>query len=293
MHGWNSQKVFFLAFMVALAAGIGVCVYRAGADPDEPKKPAPVKEPVVAAPSDHSQTAATTKILDKPAGLDKPIEGMTVAELFRKLSALHKVSFRLDLLCIRHFEGANGKPLFEKPYELKIDIPVVENLTVRDVLNQVIDHYSEPSAMGVRSLAIVAKGNQVILAYPFFPPAAPRSQTTPTGSDGEAAFVPVSEMVAMLYGPPLNLSVDHKALGEVIDQLRDVTGANILIDARLKEKMTTPITFTVNNTRLLPVLRIISDMCEIGVAVVDNVFYITSKENGERLMRQTERNLFG
>jgi hypothetical protein len=287
------NKVLGLAMVVALFGGAAVCVYRAGAGPDDQRKSPPAKESVVAALSDHSQTTATTKILDEPAKFDNPIQGMTVAELFRKLSAQHRANFQLDVLVIRNLEGDNNKPLFDKPYEVKIDIPVVENLTVREVLNQVIDHYSSPSNSGHKSLAIIVKGNQIILAKPFFPPAVPRFQTAPPGSDGEAAFVPVHEMAEMLYGPPVSLTVDHKALGEVIDHLRDVSGANIVVDARLKEKMAAPITFTVNNTRLLPVLRIISDMCEIGVAVVDNIFYVTSAENGAKLMRITERNLLG
>ena len=34
-------------------------------------------------------------------------------------------------------------------------------------------------------------------------------------------------------------------------------------------------------------------MCDVAPAVVDNVYYITSKENAERLTNQTELNLFG
>ena len=43
----------------------------------------------------------------------------------------------------------------------------------------------------------------------------------------------------------------------------------------------------------MTVLKIAGDMCEVAPAVVDNVFYLTTKENADRLTKETERNLFG
>lgn len=97
----------------------------------------------------------------------------------------------------------------------------------------------------------------------------------------------------MMYGPTVSLGVEQKSFADVIHQLRESSGANIVVDARIKEKLTTPITMTANDTRLMTVLKLAGDMCDVASAVVDNVYYITSKENAERLTTQTELNLFG
>ena len=48
-----------------------------------------------------------------------------------------------------------------------------------------------------------------------------------------------------------------------------------------------------NDTTLRTALSLAADMSDVGVAVTDNVFYVTDRENATRLMHETERNLFG
>lgn len=257
---------------------------EAKADPPKGEPaPGPVKPRLESLPIG-GKTPATTAILDQPAGLDKPVEGMTIAELFRKLGSEHEVTFRLDTGYFSHMNGGNYKP-----YENKVDIPIVQNLTVRDVLEAVIDTFPKEGTIDnfIPPLGIQVRGSQIILTKKFIPPTIPLGTRFSRTMEDVGPIVPPEDIHNMFYGPTVGISVDRKPFGEFLDLLRDTTGANIYADPRVKDKLETPITLTVNDTRLLTVLRLAGDSCELGVAVVDNVFYATTKENAVRLMNET------
>ncbi len=258
-------------FAMPLAFAAAALFFSAGSGQEAPPKAALA---VVGA------TTATTAILDQPAKLDKPIEDVSVGELFRKLSDLHGVTFRVDTGFFR-----DGNDL--KPYEAKVSLPIVKGLSVRDVLQEVIVAFRTGEG---KLIGIQVKGSQIILGRPFFPPTIPGQYKS--GQLPEP-FIPIMDRMEMMYGPTVSLGVEQKSFADVINQLRESSGANIVVDARIKEKLTTPVTITVNDTRLMTVLKIAGDMCDVAPAVVDNVYYITSKENAERLTNQTELNLFG
>ena len=236
---------------------------------------APPKAPRAAA----GATTATTAILDQPSKIDKPIDSISVAELFRKLSDLHGVTFRVDVGYFRERSLSS--------YNAKVSLPIVKGLSVRDVLQEVIAGLKEENEVAI---GIQVKGSQIILGRKFIPPAIPGQHKY-----GEAPelIISVMDRLEMMYGPTVSLAVEQKSFADVIHQLRESSGANIVVDARIKEKMATPVTITVNDAKLMTVLKLAGDMCDVAPAVVDNVYYITTKENAERLTTQTELNLFG
>ena len=91
-------------FAMPLAFAAAALFFSAGSGQEAPPK---------APPAAAGATTATTANLDQPAKLDKPIEDVSVGELFRKLSDLHGVTFRVDTGFFR-----DGNDL--KPYEAKV-----------------------------------------------------------------------------------------------------------------------------------------------------------------------------
>ncbi len=255
-------------FAMPLAFAAAALFFSAGSGQEAPPK----------APPAAGATTATTAILDQPAKIDKPIDSISVAELFRKLSDLHGVTFRLDTGYFRE--------RVLKPYETKVSLPIVKGLSVRDVLQEVIAGIKEDSEFVI---GIQVRGSQIILGKKFIPPSIPGAHKY---GDGPEPIIPLMDRLEMMYGPTVSLAVEQKPLADIVHQLRESSGANIVVDPRIKEKLTTPVTITANDTRLMTVLKIASDMCDVAPAVVDNVYYITSKENAERLTTQTELNLF-
>ena len=228
-------------------------------------------------------TTATTAILDQPSKIDKPIDSISVLELFRKLSDHHGVTFRLDTAFFREGDF--------KPYEVKVSLPIVKGMSVRDVLQEAIVALQEG---GGRPIGIQVKGSQIILGKPFIPPTLPGGYKYRGVNDPPSEpLVTVMDRLEMMYGPTVSLAVEQKSFADIVNQLRESSGANIVVDARIKEKMATAVTITVNDTKLMTVLKLAGDMCDLAPAVVDNVYYITTVENAERWTRQTELNLFG
>jgi RNA polymerase sigma factor (sigma-70 family) len=295
----TTRKVLTAAALaLGLAAGTGFGVYQVAARPagppgDEAQK-ADAKKPggkkpdagaLVADAAPAGKTAATTAVLSEPAGFPEPLKEVTIRELFEQLSKLHDVTFRLDVGQLRRIGVAGGT----NPYDTKVDIDVVKGLSVRDVLQEVIDQLT-PAADSVR-LGIHVRRQQVIITQAFTPATAPGSYKTAGGEFQK--FVDDKEIVNTLYGPTVSVAVEQKPLAEVVAQLRESTGANIVVDSRVREKFAGPVTLTANDARLMTVLKIAGDMCDVAPAVVDNVYYLTSKDNAERLTKETERNLFG
>jgi hypothetical protein len=146
-------------------------------------------------------------------------------------------------------------------------------------------------ASGVELSAVEVRGSQVVLTKVFTPPAIPGEYKT-EGPGNVLHMIARDELQGMFYGPTVGLAAENKPLADVIQQLQ-LSGANIVVDPRVKEKLVTPVTLTVNDARLMTVLKIVGDMCEVSPAVVDNVYYLTTRENAERLTRETERTVFG
>ncbi|QEL14719.1 RNA polymerase sigma factor [Limnoglobus roseus] len=280
---------------LGLLGGTGTGIYYATAQEKptakslaDPAKPTPAvkatPEKIVFA-ATGGQTSKTTLTLDKSAGFQDALKDQTVASILEQLSADTGTTIRLDLAFFR----LNS---VEQPYEKKIAIPVVKGLTVRDILEEVLDQLLPGSTEGGIAVktGIRVKGNQIILGRGSV--AATTPGKTAVGQEA-AQLVSESDLAAILHGPVVGIAADNLPLADFVNQLREQTGANIVVDARAKDKLQQPVTLTVNDTRLMTALKIAGDMCDLAPAVVDNVYYLTTKENATRLLKETYRELYG
>ena len=250
--------------------------------PDAAKPPAADK--ALAAVASTGRTATTMLALDKDAGLLNPIEEVTVAELLATLSERTGITIRLDV-------GYFRKCGIEKPYERKISLAVVKGLSVRDVLQEIESVFIGAEGSGTR-IGIRVKGNQIILGQGSVAITMP-GQGVALPYEEPPKLVTQDEIARILNGPIVGIAAENLPLSEFVNQLRDQTGANIVVDARLKEKMQQPITLTLNDTHLMTALKIAGDAYDLAPAVVGNVYYLTSKENAEKLLKETYRDIYG
>ncbi len=258
----------------------------------EPPKPVAAKPPaadktlaVVAT----GRTATTMLALDKDAGILRPIQEITVAELIGELSERTGSTIRLD---VGYFRECN----IQKPYEQKISLAVVKGLSVRDVLEEIASlfHFRAQGDNGVPygKIGIRVKGNQIILGRGTMPIASPgRAVTIP--NEPPMASLPENEIAKILSGPIVGIAADNLPLAEFVNQLREQTGANIVVDARLKTQMQQPVTLTLNDTHLMTALKVAGDAYDLAPAVVGNVYYLTTKDNAELLLLETYREIYG
>jgi hypothetical protein len=82
----------------------------------------------------------------------------------------------------------------------------------------------------------------------------------------------------------ISASFDKRPLDEALQELSDLTGASIVIDGRLGDKSKVPVTATfLNDTTLAGALRLLTDMADLRMVLVDGALYITSPENAQKL----------
>lgn len=305
-HGVSIMSLTKLKLLAIFGIGLGLLgttgtgIYFAIAD-DKPAakvaaelpKPVAAKPPAaekaLAAVASTGRTATTMLALDKDAGLLNPIGDVTVAELLATLSEKTGSTIRLDL-------GYFRERGIEKPYERKISLAVVKDLSVRDVLEEVAGLFplGAQGENGVTHgrIGIRVKGNQIILGRGTMPIASPgRAVTIP--NEPPMPSLPENEIAQILSGPIVGIAAYNLPLAEFVNQLREQTGANIVVDARLKTQMLQPVTLTLNDTHLMTALKVAGDAYEIAPAVVGNVYYLTTKENAHQLLTETYSEIYG
>lgn len=302
MTAFKFKLIASTAMILTLAGGVGTGVYFANAgDPQaktakaNPKKADEkpkvegaadlaggtiVKAEIATAPG---TTASTTAVLSKPAGFEEPLT-TTLEELFQRLSSQHGVTFRAETAWFKSRGEANV-------YEKQINIRVTKGLSVQDILDEVAAEFNQPTEGTPTKAGFRVKGNQVILGPVFIPPTAPSAFGG--GAEEPAKVIGQTEINNMLYGPTVSLSVKDKTLAEVVDILREQTGANIVINSNQAIEVDRKVTVTLNDTKLFTVLKVVSDMFDLAPASVDNVFYITSPDKAEKMNRETSKALFG
>lgn len=304
MTAFKFKLITSAAMILTLAGGLSTGVYfanaggpQAKAAKADPKKAeekpkgegvagssdsAPVKVEVALTPT---TTAGTTAVLSKPAGFEEPLV-VTIEELFQRLSTQHGVTFRAESAWFK----TRGEP---NVYEKQINIRVTKGLSVQDILDEVAAEFNLPNEGTPSKAGFRVKGNQVILGPVFIPPAAPSAFGG--GAEEPQKVIGHAEINNMLYGPTVSLSVKDKTLAEVVDILREQTGANIVLNFSGigDEQRERKVTMTLNDTKLFTVLKVVSDMYDLAPASVDNVFYITSPEKAEKMNRETSKALFG
>ncbi len=72
----------------------------------------------------------------------------------------------------------------------------------------------------------------------------------------------------------------NRPLEEALEELSEQTGINIVLDGRASEKGRTPVTAAFRSeTNLLNAVRLLADMADLRMMVVDNVLYVTLRGN--------------
>jgi len=86
--------------------------------------------------------------------------------------------------------------------------------------------------------------------------------------------------------PLVYLRLDKQPLENALQVLSDRTGMSLVLDPRLAEKAKVPASVMFKSVPLDTVVRILADMADLQAVRIDNMFYLTSPENADRLTRQ-------
>jgi len=294
------MRSVFSTRLAAAALATAFVGFLCAAEPVAVKAPAPVvvalKE---AGPTDEKAVRALLKQKSKVA-----FDGLTVREFLATIAVDHGLTVRLDLAAFKRFQPDSGAvgmvsgagnvfvalqgqanpDEIQQFLESKLRLPHAVGTTLADLLSDLCAQMPGKCAYRIRH-------NQVVIGPAFLPPVVPGSGASPSG--GMALAVSPHVLTEQLLGEPVSVAIDDKPLTEAILELRKITGANIVLDARCKEKAKLAVSGSFDDARLLTALELLADMCDLKVVSSNNVFYITGVENAAKMQKQVHRDLFG
>jgi type II secretory pathway component GspD/PulD (secretin) len=84
------------------------------------------------------------------------------------------------------------------------------------------------------------------------------------------------------------VSVEAKdtPLADVLKQLADDTGANVVIDPRQAKKAATKVTLQLDDVMLEAAVRLLTEIADLNCARVGNVLFVTSDERADKLRKE-------
>jgi hypothetical protein len=107
---------------------------------------------------------------------------------------------------------------------------------------------------------------------------------------GDSVLITTADiLVARIWGenyrgPRFSLvhpDFEEKRLDDVMKELAQASGHNITVDKRLGSKAQVPVSIKMTNAPLDTVVRLLADMTDLDTVFLDNVIYVTTKENAE------------
>jgi hypothetical protein len=94
------------------------------------------------------------------------------------------------------------------------------------------------------------------------------------------------EAVRELIKTPVHVTAKQQTLADVLEDLSEQTGANIVLDLRAEEKAQTLVTATLQDISLQNAVNVLSNMADLKSVVFDNVILVTTAENAEEMRRE-------
>ena len=215
------------------------------------KKEAAPNSPAV---KPHPNVAIREK-LNKIAEIEKTVEAplKDVLELIADHSHVP--------LLINEFAFKDLEPPLENVGETRIKLSKMENVTWGTVLRMVLAPIN-----GV----YLVKGGYVEIT------------TRKAAFEKRALGTALKEFV--------NVSAKVRPLVEVLGELAEDTGVNIVIDPRTAEKAQTFVTANLQDVPLDSAIRTLANMADLKVATLDNVFLVTTAENADQIRQDQLRN---
>jgi hypothetical protein len=87
----------------------------------------------------------------------------------------------------------------------------------------------------------------------------------------------------------VHVEFDGVPLDEALRELADLTGVSVVVDRQVGRKAQGDVTATLNDVPIDAAVRLLADMAGLRLVVMDNVLYVTSKDNAKELEAEQEK----
>lgn len=269
----SRQKIKIAALLLLAFASVGLGVSVILSYVRATKDAANLAEPM--------SSSATTKASPSPEMiLKKKLQQRIDIPAFDGPTPMKEVlKFIADKCSVRLAVNQNHFRMIglDKPEETPVSLPAMDRVTVQRVLELVL-----AQIQGEEFHAdFVLRGDFVEITTSY--------HTTAEALGRDPTALPVAS------GPIVYLDFQDCPLRDALNELAADSGANVLLDARQASKAEVRVTARLNRVKLETALRLLANMADLDVIVVDSVFYVTSKKNADTLAgdmesrRQAER----
>jgi hypothetical protein len=287
MHLVKLKIAVAVLLLVAVAgSGAGVLVYGMG-DPtptgeqdktvqksdirkiDQQKPPTPADPKVQPEPAMAKGLSGAKEFIPRLAnpvefhGFDDP--KFTFQDALEYLADRYSLSFDVDEAAFRSAGYRNTSVLSE--LVAKTPIPRMRGVSLAIVLRKILSRLKTPA--GKEATYIISRDQITI------------TTRDKTWSSGLGSRGPDRLLVDAVF--------DGHRLGKALHELAASSGVNLVIDPRVEEKAETAVSATLLNVPVDTAVRVLADMADLQPAFLDNVIYVTSKENAKRLEQGSKK----
>jgi RNA polymerase sigma factor (sigma-70 family) len=286
-----------LVWTVGVLIGIGVLgtggvtTYQALADDPSQASGQPTQPIVAKGEPTKLETAAQVAgpasardlraLLRKPAGLERPIDEMPLKDALEFLSDKFNVTIRIDPAAFTKYQVVEPFTLYDAPVRL----PVVRGMTLGDILRDLLAQLKPENTSIGGFVTYLVKGSHIVIVPAFLTPYVGTVGAERVSEDSQPLLNP-DLVEEQFLGDRLSVEYQETPLTDILRDLADSTGANIVLDNRQKEKGQTPITISLQQVRLFKALQVIADMAGLEPVPLHNVYYVTTPENAKRLAKR-------
>jgi hypothetical protein len=203
--------------------------------------------------------AATVKF----SGLDDPES--TLSDALNYWSRMYDIRFEVN-------EQAFRDEMIDDVMSTKLGraIPKMAQVTAETPLRRILARIPVPSGT-----TFVVRGGVVEITT--------RRYVNPHAWRRNEAAAPGEETPTPVPAPETSVAFDKRELREALQEIADATGVNIALDGRAQDLGKTPVTITLRDVAVDTAVKLLADMAGLQAVLVDEVFYVTTKENAQAL----------
>ncbi|HEY7428926.1 MAG TPA: hypothetical protein VH682_32145 [Gemmataceae bacterium] len=194
-------------------------------------------------------------------GIDDPKTPLT--EALEKLTKLYDVNFDINE---KAFKFENLIEVDKSEIAAATPIPAMKNVRLDTILRKILSRVPVPSGT-----TYLVRSDRIEITTGTFQ---------------------ASEIWGKYGGPHLplvNATLAKSPLEDAIKELAEQTEFNVVLDNRATDKAKIPVSATLRNMPLDTALRLLADMADLRSVHLDNVLYVTTKENAAELEARLEK----
>jgi hypothetical protein len=197
------------------------------------------------------------------AGIEDP--KLTLQDVLEHLADRYELTFDVNSVA---FQASPADIL--KAQVLQTPLPAMKNVSLDRIIRKVLSRLDVPATYTLRRDG----GTRYVIEITTVQ--AQRSEIW--GAEYQGPFLPL-----------VHADFKDRSLADALKDLADRTGYNVVLDARAAEKGKTVVSARLLNTPLDTAVRLLADMADLRPYLVDNLLYVTTKENAARLEQQEKQ----